>query len=91
MALNYKKAFDEAGAICIIEPQEQQIPNELSSKDQAKDKSSTTMICPKCQYEQPKSEICKRCGIVVEKYLLVQRKKRKNSENNKKKPLAKNY
>ncbi len=31
--------------------------------------ASSSMICPKCGHEQPRSADCEACGIVIEKYL----------------------
>lgn len=40
------------------------------------------MKCPACGYEQPQSEECQKCGIIIEKFFKMQdeRKKKKEEE-----------
>ena len=33
------------------------------------DQAKSLMICPQCGFEQPESEMCGACGIVIQKYL----------------------
>lgn len=56
-ANKYKKAFEQAGAQCIIE------------KIETKTSPQKLMICPQCGYEQPQTDACSHCGIIIQKYL----------------------
>lgn len=41
------------------------------------------MICPKCQFEQPKTNTCIHCGVIFAKYRDYQdRQKKRNDESN---------
>ena len=40
----------------------------------------TSMVCPKCGYEQAEARTCIRCGIVVDKFLKLMEKQAKQEE-----------
>ncbi len=72
-AMKYVKAFEQAGAVCRIEEIETPAGLEqplVLEKDTEKpsDEQDDLMVCPKCQFEQPPSEECIRCGIIISKY-----------------------
>ena len=41
---------------------------EIKSERYSSVSSESTMICPKCEFKQPKGYKCRRCGIIFEKY-----------------------
>ena len=45
--------------------------DEIKSERYSSVSSESTMICPKCEFEQPKGYKCRRCGIIFEKYKQV--------------------
>lgn len=58
VAMNIKSAYEQAGAICTVEQDEQgHIPLD-----------SPHVVCPKCGFEQPQATVCKKCGIIFAKY-----------------------
>ncbi|VXC92883.1 conserved membrane hypothetical protein [Pseudomonas sp. 8Z] len=48
------------------------VPTEEHADSAPTEGSGASMPCPKCGHEQPKSESCGACGIVIEKYLARQ-------------------
>jgi len=73
-AMRYKMAFETAGAACRVE--------EVGSELEMEPPSETVqqkITCPKCGFEQEKTEECRRCGIIISKYL-------KNLENEEETP-----
>ncbi|MFK7977878.1 MAG: hypothetical protein AB8C02_17230 [Halioglobus sp.] len=36
--------------------------------DQSNEQDGSTMLCPKCRTEQPMTQTCSSCGIIIEKY-----------------------
>lgn len=52
-AKKYRDGFHRAGIMCELRRQ---------------DKALEAMVCPNCNFRQPKAEACIRCGIVVQKY-----------------------
>ena len=62
-ALRYKSILEKAGAVCRIEALEKS------------ENPQKTMICPKCGFEQQESASCVRCGVIIDKYEELRRKK----------------
>jgi hypothetical protein len=63
-AMRYKMAFETAGAVCRVE--------EVGSEPRSERSSETVqqkITCPKCGFEQEKTEECRQCGIIISKYL----------------------
>jgi hypothetical protein len=72
-AMRYKMAFETAGATCKVEELPTEPVLELVSEPNH-DESPTSerlekITCPKCGFEQEKTEECRRCGIIINKYL----------------------
>jgi thioredoxin-related protein len=70
-AMKYLQAFERAGAVCQVEELESYAGLEqplMMEKEKKEPRQQDFMICPKCQFEQEKSEECVRCGIVVSKF-----------------------
>jgi hypothetical protein len=70
-AAQYQAAFERAGAHCQIVPLTQGVAPTSALSEEAPPKSST-MICPKCGFEQDRAAECIRCGIVIQQYLKSQ-------------------
>ncbi len=86
-AVKYEKLLRTAGARCEIRRITQgnhrsseatSVPQQASSASN----SNQSMICPKCEYEQPFSGECVRCGIIIKKYHGKQRKREKAASDN---------
>lgn len=54
-ALNIKKAYERAGARCML-------------LELVENKPAPSMVCPKCKAEQPQSPQCSQCGIMIDAY-----------------------
>jgi len=71
-ALKYVKAYERAGAVCRVEEVETHAnleqPLTLEKETEKSSQQEDGMVCPKCQLEQPPSEECLRCGIIISKY-----------------------
>jgi hypothetical protein len=72
-AMRYKMAFETAGATCKVEELPTEPVLELVSEPNH-DETPTSeplekITCPKCGFEQEKTEECRRCGIIINKYL----------------------
>jgi hypothetical protein len=71
-AMKYVKAFERAGAVCGVEELEPHAgleqPLMLEKETEKSSQQDDAMVCPKCQFEQPPSEECERCGIIISKY-----------------------
>ena len=69
-ARRYQQALEKAGAICSIEgPKRQNEEIQNTKINNLANTSSPGMVCPKCGFEQPQSEECQRCQIVIKKYI----------------------
>lgn len=70
-ATKYKEALERMGAQCVIEQLELNASQSVSPSKPASAKESThkTMICPQCGGEQPHTDTCIYCGIIIAKYL----------------------
>ncbi len=77
-ALQYKTAFERAGAVCHVEAveitpktnQPSRVTSEKASDNEvSQPRGLKTMVCPKCGFEQQESEECIHCGIFVKQYL----------------------
>ena len=62
-ALRFKSILEKVGAVCRIEALEKNT------------KPQKTMICPKCGFKQQESNSCVHCGIIIDKYEELRRKK----------------
>ena len=73
MAMRYKMAFETAGAVCRVEESKAErvvpAPGETNQKQSLTPIQQKPFNCPKCGFQQEKSEQCLQCGIVIEKYL----------------------
>jgi hypothetical protein len=71
-AMKYKMAFETAGAICKLEELATESKLELVTEAEQIEVSGSDPVqritCPKCGFEQVKSEECKRCGVIIRKY-----------------------
>ena len=87
-ALQYKTAFERAGAICQIAPisavvQHQSAPPPLPQAAGATGVESPKpgmMTCPKCGFEQKESLRCSRCGIFIKNYLKAQQQNKEDHQ-----------
>jgi len=71
-ALRYIKAFDQAGAVCQMEPVYKYDPNAKVPKPAVQPKVKPlrkSMTCPKCGYSQILADECVRCGINMEAFI----------------------
>jgi uncharacterized Tic20 family protein len=87
-AVRYKMAFEQTGAVCVVE----QIVPEPSVRRPASGevadgqapapsddmqeptagKSTVSMTCPKCGQRQPEAAECAKCGIFIDKFRQLQ-------------------
>ena len=67
-AMKYVKAFERAGAVCRVEELETHTGLEQPLILEKETEKPSQQVCPKCQFEQPPSEECVRCGIIISKY-----------------------
>lgn len=71
-AMRYKMAFETAGAVCGVEESKADLgalsPHETHKKQSLTPNQQKIFNCPKCGFQQEKSEQCMQCGIVIEKY-----------------------
>ncbi len=76
----YVKAFEEIGGRVRveeetpIEPIEATVPPQPEPPPQFEKKSYTgpTVTCPQCGFEQPETDECMKCGIIISKYMQYQ-------------------
>jgi hypothetical protein len=71
-AMRYKMAFETAGATCKVEELLTEPVLELVSDSDHNETPTSEPLekitCPKCGFEQEKTEECRRCGIIINKY-----------------------
>jgi hypothetical protein len=71
-AMKCKATFETAGAICSVEKiKTEQSPTfhpQTDHHDVSKLNQSDIIVCPKCGFEQEKTEECGKCGIIISKY-----------------------
>jgi len=70
--LKYKNIFEECGAILNVMPIEEigkpSSPSP-SSLEIVRDQShSQTIKCPSCDFKQPQTDECVKCGIIIDKF-----------------------
>lgn len=80
-ALQYKAAFERAGAVCQLvpiqaaapaQPTPPPLPQSAATTGAASPKPGMMTTCPKCGFEQKESLRCSRCGIFIKNYLKAQ-------------------
>lgn len=77
-AMRYKMAFETAGATCRVEElatePKLELVSEVDQYETPRSEQVEKITCPKCGFEQEKTEECRRCGIIINKYLDNQEK-----------------
>lgn len=68
----YVKAFEEIGGRIRVEEEEEMITEmaEASSQPEPDKKSpmERMITCPQCGFEQPETDECVKCGVIISKY-----------------------
>ncbi len=86
-AQKYQQALEKCGIICNIEPLA--TPSSAPLQSASKEKTpppQQSIICPKCGFEQPYTQECGHCGVIIHKYL--ERKKQEFLEKKKRQEKA---
>lgn len=78
----YKTAINKAGLNCeLVEEKpaaaevkrtQPSVPESVAAKKKRIAKDIEKMVCPKCDFEQPQSPECVRCGVIIEKAIKTQ-------------------
>lgn len=76
----YVRAFDEIGGRVRVEeepsldfdegPSEPKTPSK--PKPEPQPYAGPTIVCPQCKFEQPETDECIKCGIIISKYMQYQ-------------------
>ncbi|MDY7030602.1 MAG: hypothetical protein SVY10_01670 [Thermodesulfobacteriota bacterium] len=72
-AIRYKSAIEQAGGVCKIGTVRNRMMKYASGTIDEKItpspmSHSQILTCPKCGFEQPETDECIKCGIIIEKY-----------------------
>jgi hypothetical protein len=90
-ALKLKSILESTGALCGIEITKRWdhhlSKGQIQLAEASVEESEKTLVCPKCGFRQRPSDTCVRCGIMVDKFLIMMEPEESTQEKVEEPPL----